>query len=184
MVPIQPRPEGSTSMEALVSIISAIIAGLSALAAGITIWITQRNEKHRRQIDAFFKSRDYYLSYIDHCIANENLDVFEVSNEIVDASGFTKKEIMIVYLLVLLAERQFTYEKMLRVDETSVEAWKPWLSLWAEKDVFQVMWAMMKPVFSNEDIYTKEFSRMIEDIIIASNKKSELDDIEERLGSS
>ncbi|MEM8978441.1 MAG: hypothetical protein AAGD04_03095 [Pseudomonadota bacterium] len=171
--------------------IAAIAAAFSAAAALATAWLmfrqtqlsiednrreTEEREKQkarendllekRNKAEGLFRQRDYYLRFVEYCIENESLDVFDVPNAVFERTGYDKKSVMIVYHLILAAERQFLYERLVNGKEaTSVEDWKPWLESWSQRDVFIQMWKVLRPIFIAPDRDSRDFVQLVDGVV-------------------
>lgn len=120
----------------------------------------------RNKADGLFRQRDYYLRFVEYCIENDGLDVFDVPNSVFEQTGYDKKSVMIVYHLILAAERQFLYERLVNGEQnTSVEEWKPWLEGWSQRDVFRQMWEVLRPIFVAPDRDSSDFVELVDGVI-------------------
>lgn len=147
----------------------SIYFSVAALAVSVATLVWNFvNIQRQRNIDALFRQRDYYLKFLQYCIDNVDLDVFDVPNEEFVSKGYDKKSVMIVYHLILAGERQFLYDRILNRNVTAVEEWKPWLEGWSKREVFHQVWDVMRPVFVAPDRDSRDFVKLMDSLMEAA----------------
>ena len=114
----------------------------------------KKRERRDREYGTYNALDDKYIEYVQLCLKNPDLDVFDVPRK--DGQELSpeqsRREVMVFTFLVSILERAFL---MYRDQSTEIKrdqwsGWDQYMHDWFSRDNFQHAWAIVAPQFDED----------------------------------
>lgn len=166
--------QGGLSMQ-LLNVVQVLFQAILALSIPIAL-ITYLNSKHRerreQEYNAYNALDEKYIEYLKMCIQHPKLDLYHLplERDVTLSPEERVQQYALCEILISLLERSFVmyHEQATPRAKSQWEgSWDPYMRDWAEREIFQRLWAELGNQFDDEFV-----NHMHKYVVAAASRKA------------